>query len=70
MKSNWRVTANPVLGKMFYGVYRLKDVSDIDHSGNRETRGGYFGTRKEAEALAERLNEEEREKWESTIRKR
>ena len=70
MKSNWRVTANPVAGKMLYGVYRLRDVSGIDHSGNRETKGGYFNTREEAEALAERLNEEEREKWESTIRKR
>ena len=23
--SEWRVTANPVAGKMLYGVYRLKD---------------------------------------------
>ncbi len=44
---------------MFYGVYRLRDVNEIDHSGNRETRGGWYEHRKEAEALARRLNTEE-----------
>lgn len=56
--SEWRVTANPVAGRMFYGVYRLRNVDDIDHSGNRETYGGYWETREEAAALADRLNEE------------
>lgn len=56
--SEWRVSSNPVAGRMFYGVYRIRDINEIDHSGNRETRGGYFETREEAVALAERLNEE------------
>ena len=57
--SEWRVTANPVAGKMLYGVYRLKDKDALDHSGNRETRGGYYEHRSEAEHLAAVLNEEE-----------
>lgn len=57
--SEWRVTANPVAGKMFYGVYRLKDKDAVDHSGNRETRGGYYEHREDAEKLAATLNDEE-----------
>lgn len=34
------------------------DINDIDNSGNRETRGGWYETREEAERLAETLNEE------------
>lgn len=56
--SEWRVSSNPIAGRMFYGVYRLRDVDEIDHSGNRETRGGWYETREEAERLAETLNEE------------
>lgn len=56
--SEWRVSANPVAGKMFYGVYRIRDIDEIDHSGNRETRGGLYETRQEAEKLAATLNEE------------
>ena len=62
MKSEWRVTANPVAGKMLSGVYRLKDKDAVDHSGNRETRGGYYEHREEAEHLAEVLNAEEKDK--------
>jgi len=57
--SIWKVSANPIAGRMFYGVYRLRDVNEIDHSGNRETRGGWYEHREEAEALARRLNTEE-----------
>lgn len=56
--SEWRVSSNPIAGKMFYGVYRIRDINDVDHSGNRETRGGWYETREEAEALAAKLNEE------------
>lgn len=55
--SEWRVTSNPVAGKMLYGVYRIRDLSQPDHSGNRETRG-YWETKAEAEKLAKTLNEE------------
>lgn len=56
--SEWKVSANPVAGKMLYGVYRIRDLSRPDHSGNRETRG-YWETKAEAEKLAALLNEEE-----------
>lgn len=36
MKSEWRVTSNYIGGEWFYGVYRLRDLDEIDHSGNRE----------------------------------
>lgn len=36
MKSEWRVTCNYIGGERFYGVYRLRDLDEIDHSGNRE----------------------------------
>ena len=36
MKSEWRVTCNDIGGELFYGVYRLRDLNEIDHSGNRE----------------------------------
>lgn len=56
--SEWRVSSNPISGRTFYGVYRIRDINDIDHSGNRETRGGWYETREEAERLADKLNEE------------
>lgn len=58
--SAWMVSANPIAGRMFYGVYRLRDVNKVDHSGNRETRGGWYETKAEAEKLAATLNAEEK----------
>ena len=55
--SEWRVTANPVSGTMLYSVYRIRNVDEIDHSGNREYSGPWFDTRDEAEQLAKILNE-------------
>ena len=53
--SEWKVSSNPVAGKIFYQVFRIRDTSKIDHSGNRETRGLYE-TREEAEKVAANLN--------------
>jgi len=50
----WKVTSNPGFG---YAVYRLKDVGEVDHSGNREYATGYLSDRAEAEKIAARLNE-------------
>ena len=36
MKSEWKVTSNCIGGEWFYGVYRLRDRKEVDHSGNRE----------------------------------
>ena len=56
--SEWRVSCNPVAGKEFYQVYRLRDKDAIDHSGNRETKGGLYESRIDAEKLAATLNAE------------
>ena len=39
MKSEWMVSYQYINGIKLYSVYRLKDVEEGDHSGNRETRG-------------------------------
>lgn len=57
--SEWRISTNVVAGRKFYQVYRIKNLSEPDHSGNRETRGGLYESRRDAEALARRLNSEE-----------
>ena len=36
MKSEWRVSCNYICGGLVYNVYRLRDLDEIDHSGNRE----------------------------------
>lgn len=59
MKSEWRVTANPIGGQMMYGVYRLRDKDALDHSGNRESLGRWFDDRALAEDVARIMNEEE-----------
>ena len=56
--SEWRVAANPVGGKMWYAVYRIRDIDEVDHSGNRQYRGGYIDDKSKAEAYARQLNEE------------
>lgn len=59
MPSEWRVTSQCVNGEWLYGVYRLRNVNAVDHSGNREYHGGYTTDEAEAEALAKKLNEED-----------
>lgn len=60
MKGPWKVTSNLINGKTMYAVYRLKDVNEVDHSGNREFAGGYVEDRLTVEIAAEHLNEKER----------
>lgn len=55
MMSEWKVSSNPVGGKYFYQVVRIRDINKIDHSGNREIYGCY-DTREEAKEIADRLN--------------
>ena len=58
--SEWRVSPTSVIGeRTLYQVYRLRDKDEADHSGNRETRGGYYDSLRDAERLARTLNEEE-----------
>ncbi len=56
MKSEWRAAYNPMMKPTPYGVYRLKDLHGVDHSGNREMLPEMYATRKEAEAKAAELN--------------
>lgn len=58
MKSEWRVTYNPMAKPTPYGVYRLKNRDGIDHSGNREMAPGdvRYATKAEAQARAAELN--------------
>lgn len=57
MKSEWKVTANIIDGKKVYGVYRIIDTTEVDHSGNREMTGGYTCYREAAQVVADALNE-------------
>lgn len=63
MKSEWRVTSNPIPSaegrKTMWGVFRIRNVDEVDHSGNREYKDGWFDTKEEAETLAKSLNEQE-----------
>lgn len=43
---------------MWYAVYRIRDIDEVDHSGNRQYYGGYIEEKSEAEELARLLNEE------------
>lgn len=56
MKGKWKVASNPINGEMRYIVYRLRDTSAIDHSGNREYAGEYVKNKAAALLRAEALN--------------
>lgn len=58
MKSEWKVTCNRIGGKWFYGVYRLRDRKEVDHSGNRETPDKQFMTAIE-NLLGRKLNQQD-----------
>lgn len=56
LRSEWRVSSNPIGGGGFvYSVYRIRNTSIVDHSGNRETYDCY-DTVEEAEKKAAELN--------------
>lgn len=59
MKSEWRVSVQYCGDEKIYQVYRIRNVNEIDHSGNREYKGGCFYDRQEAVILAEELNSRE-----------
>ena len=43
---------------MLYAVYRIRDVDEVDHSGNREYwRGGWIESREEAQRYADKMNQ-------------
>lgn len=58
MKSEWKV-ASQYFGEKIYQVYRLIDIKEIDHSGNREYIRAIFTNRSDAVMCARELNEKE-----------
>ena len=58
-KSEWMVSSNTINGRTMYGVFRIRNVKEINHSGNRENYGDYYDDRKLAETLAKQLNKED-----------
>lgn len=54
--SKWKVTSNYLGGEKMYAVYRLRDVNEVDHSGNREYAGGWTNNRVAAQTVADQLN--------------
>lgn len=61
MKSKWMVVANPIGGQTMYAVYRVLNVRETAHSGNREYATGYMESCLEAKRIASGLNEVEEE---------
>ncbi|MGI6691193.1 MAG: hypothetical protein ACOX63_10220 [Christensenellales bacterium] len=59
MKGPWKVACNIIGDQKQYQVYRLRDVDEVDHSGNREYGSELMTDRHEAKDLADRLNAEE-----------
>lgn len=60
--TEWEVATVTVAGREFYQAYRLKITEISDVNVKRETRGGYYEHRADAERLAAILNEEEMHK--------
>lgn len=58
MKSKWKITHNYILGRAVFQVYRIRDINEVDHAGNREIWPKIFETEEEAQALVDKLNEE------------
>ena len=56
--SEWRISSMWLGGKKVYQVYRIKDMTRVDHSGNREYADGLLHDEREAMVLAEKLNAE------------
>ncbi len=57
-KGKWNISSQYIGNEKIFTVYRLRDTSQVDHSGNREYSGGCFDSREAAQAVADKLNEE------------
>ncbi len=56
MKSIWKVSTQWVNGRKMFQVYRILNVSEFDHAGNREYAEGMFATESLAKEEAARKN--------------
>lgn len=57
--SEWRVASNSIDGNKIYAAYRLRNINEVDHSGNREYAGGWTSNREAAQIVADQLNQKE-----------
>ena len=55
-RSEWKVTSNYFCGVEMWAVYRLYDVNEVDHSGNRQYASAYMADKEKAEEIARQLN--------------
>ena len=58
-KGKWKVQCNVVGGRYLYIPYRVRNLSEVIHSGNIEHYGEYTEDQAEAQAICDRLNNEE-----------
>ena len=59
MHSEWRITSQYIGDEKIFQVYRLRDVTAVDHSGNREYTGEIARSEEEAQALLSEVNKNE-----------
>ncbi len=56
MYGKWKVSSQFIGDEKFFWVYRLKDISKVDHSVNREYAGEVIYDQNAAYVIAEGLN--------------
>lgn len=61
IKKTWKIAPVPVAGGTLWSAYKLRNADRPDEDGNREMRGGFWQTAKEAQNLADLWNEEGKE---------
>lgn len=52
----WKVASNFIGDEKMYAAYRLKDINEVDHSGNREYAGEWISNREAVQTVADHLN--------------
>lgn len=58
MKSEWYVLNNPAAGDTPYIAARVRDTSQVTHSGNLEYHGGYMADKATVQKICDELNSE------------
>jgi hypothetical protein len=52
----WKVASQYIGDTRMYAAYRLRDVNEVDHSGNREYAGEWIENREAVQVVADSLN--------------
>ncbi|MCL1826820.1 MAG: hypothetical protein FWG20_02155 [Candidatus Cloacimonetes bacterium] len=61
MVGEWKVSKNIVKGREMYIAVRLRDVSVLEHDGNREYHGVYSSSADSVQKVCDELNRSENE---------